>query len=67
MQYFTFTALAALATSAHAALIQVAVGKDGLTYTPSAITAAVGDLVEFSFYPKALFPFFPLTSFPPRI
>ncbi|KAI9659007.1 MAG: hypothetical protein M1821_001967 [Bathelium mastoideum] len=29
---------------------QILVGKNGLTFTPNSVTAAVGDLVQFSFY-----------------
>jgi len=47
--------LAAAAASANAqagTTIQVAVGQNGLTYTPNNITAAVGTAIEFSFFPK---------------
>jgi plastocyanin len=30
----------------------IKVGADGLTYTPSSISAAVGDTVTFEFHPK---------------
>ena len=55
--------LAAAAASANAqagTTIQVAVGQNGLTYTPNNITAAVGTAIEFSFFPKVcLFPSLP--------
>ncbi|CZR66884.1 uncharacterized protein PAC_16785 [Phialocephala subalpina] len=44
--------LIAAAASASAETIQVAVGQSGLTFSPNDITAAVGDSVEFSFFPK---------------
>ncbi|KAF8849237.1 Cupredoxin, partial [Acephala macrosclerotiorum] len=40
------------AASVSAETIQVAVGQNGLTFSPNNITAAVGDSVEFSFFPK---------------
>ncbi|KAF4624883.1 hypothetical protein G7Y89_g13283 [Cudoniella acicularis] len=49
---FTVSSILALAASATAATIQVAVGQNGLTYTPNNITASVGDLIQFSFFPK---------------
>ena len=49
----TISVLVAAFASANAATtIQVAVGQNGLTYTPNDITAAVGTAVEFSFFPK---------------
>jgi plastocyanin len=42
----------AAATSASAANFQVQVGNGGLTFTPTTVTAAVGDTVSFVFYPK---------------
>jgi len=36
----------------YAADIPVAVGQSGLTFVPSSVTAAEGDVVVFSFYPK---------------
>jgi plastocyanin len=35
-----------------AATISIAVGNGGLVFTPSSVTAAVGDILEFSFYPR---------------
>lgn len=32
--------------------IKVEVGSDGLKYTPATIMAAIGDTVEFEFYPR---------------
>jgi len=32
--------------------INVAVGMNGLAYTPSSVTANVGDILQFTFYPK---------------
>jgi len=51
MQY-SYSIVMAFAAAASAATIKVAVGQSGLTYTPNDITAAVGDSVEFSFFPK---------------
>ena len=43
---------AATANAQTGTTIQVAVGQNGLTYTPNNITAAVGTAIEFSFFPK---------------
>jgi len=51
MQY-TSSLVLAFATAASAATIKVAVGQNGLTYTPNDITASPGDSVEFDFFPK---------------
>ena len=32
--------------------IPISVGKGGLVFNPEAVTADVGDLLQFSFYPK---------------
>ncbi|RDL34460.1 uncharacterized protein BP5553_07588 [Venustampulla echinocandica] len=50
MQFTTLNVLA-LAASATAATFKVAVGENGLTYSPNDIKANVGDSVEFSFFP----------------
>jgi len=47
----TFVAIAVPLVSAQATH-NVAVGQNGLTYSPSNITAAVGDIVSFTFYAK---------------
>jgi len=47
----TFVALAVPLVSAQTTH-NVAVGQNGLTYSPSNITAAVGDVVSFTFYAK---------------
>lgn len=52
MHFSTLSFLSAIAATANAATIQVAVGQNGLTYLPNDIKAAVGDSVEFSFFPK---------------
>lgn len=50
---FSFVAATALlASSASAATISIAVGEIGLTFSPNSATAAVGDVLEFTFYPK---------------
>ncbi|CAG8960376.1 hypothetical protein HYFRA_00012451 [Hymenoscyphus fraxineus] len=51
MQYSIVNVLA-LAATASAATIKVAVGQNGLTYSPSDIKAAPGDEVEFTYFPK---------------
>ncbi|TVY42004.1 putative GPI-anchored cupredoxin [Lachnellula subtilissima] len=51
MQY-TSSLVLAFAAAASAATIKVAVGQNGLTYTPNDITANAGDSVEFDFFPK---------------
>jgi len=61
MHFSSIIALAA-ASAVSATTIKVAVGQNGLTYTPNDITAAVGDEVEFSFFPKVCFPSFPFPS-----
>ncbi|TWU74622.1 hypothetical protein ED733_002106 [Metarhizium rileyi] len=43
-------ALSLLAARASAKTITIAVGKDGLTFTPSSVTAAKGDILEYHFY-----------------
>ena len=45
-------ALATLATTVSAVMHQVTVGNRALEFTPSQLTAAVGDTVQFVFYPK---------------
>ncbi|KAK0620826.1 hypothetical protein B0T14DRAFT_538097 [Immersiella caudata] len=45
------TAFMATATLATAAKIQIAVGKDGLVFTPNSVTAAKGDIIEYQFFP----------------
>lgn len=45
-------AIAAAATSASAATFQVEVGNGGLTFSPNTVTANVGDVVNFVYYPK---------------
>ncbi|KAH8653106.1 Cupredoxin [Tricladium varicosporioides] len=49
---FTTTTVLALVASASAATIKVKVGDGALVYAPNDIKAAVGDSVEFSFFPK---------------
>jgi len=44
--------LATLATAVLAANIQVQVGSGALDFSPSSITAAQGDTIEFIFFPK---------------
>ncbi|KAK4446999.1 hypothetical protein QBC34DRAFT_440500 [Podospora aff. communis PSN243] len=44
----SFAAITALAT---AAKIEIAVGKDGLVFSPSSVTAAMGDVIEYQFFP----------------
>ncbi|TVY26954.1 Extracellular serine-rich protein [Lachnellula hyalina] len=51
MQY-TSSLVLAFTAAASAATIKVAVGQNGLTYTPNDITANAGDSVEFDFFPK---------------
>jgi len=41
----------ALAAAASATTIPITVGKGGLVFSPSSVTAAVGDILEFEFYP----------------
>lgn len=50
---FSLTALASIASTANAVVHQVAVGETGLAYNPNTTTAAVGDTVVFTFYPRS--------------
>ncbi|KAK1476324.1 hypothetical protein CTAM01_15514 [Colletotrichum tamarilloi] len=50
----TNTATAAASSSSSIAGVHVVkVGDGGLTFEPNSITAAVGEVVEFHFYPRA--------------
>ncbi|KAK1758861.1 extracellular serine-rich protein [Echria macrotheca] len=40
-----------MATAAAAATVSVAVGQNGFTFSPSSVTAAIGDIIEYSFFP----------------
>jgi len=52
MKTFAFAALAVSGAMA-ANVIQVTVGKDSLlAFSPTSVTAAVGDTIQFTFYPK---------------
>jgi plastocyanin len=59
--HFSKAIILAAASTASAATIQVEVGKAGLTFSPNDITAAVGDSVEFTFFPKVSLPFPPIS------
>jgi plastocyanin len=50
---FNLLASAALLSLAGAVTHIVDVGKNGLAFTPNSTAAAVGDIVEFHFFPKA--------------
>jgi len=52
MRLSTASIVAVAASASAADTIQVAVGQNGLTFTPSDIKASVGQSVEFSFFPK---------------
>lgn len=45
-------AAAALASNAFAKTIPIEVGNGGLVFSPNSTTAAVGDELVFSFYPR---------------
>jgi plastocyanin len=47
-----FLAATAFASLAAAATHRVDVGKNGLAFTPNSTVAAVGDVVEFHYFPK---------------
>lgn len=51
MRFNTVLPAAALAASATAKTVKVDVGEDGLSFSPEVITAAKGDVLEFTFYP----------------
>lgn len=55
MRFSSAIALTA-AVAVHAKTIQVAVGENGLSYSPNDIQADQGDIVEFSFFPKVSSP-----------
>ncbi|QPH17735.1 hypothetical protein C2857_002623 [Epichloe festucae Fl1] len=46
----TITALSLLAAQASARTIRIAVGRDGLAFSPSSVTAEEGDVLEYHFY-----------------
>jgi len=52
---FTSSVVAAalLTSSAFAKTIPIEVGSGGLTYSPNSTTAEKGDVLEFSFFPRA--------------
>ncbi|KAL2267215.1 hypothetical protein VTJ83DRAFT_4492 [Remersonia thermophila] len=50
--HFLLLLLASAAGLSAAATIPVAVGQNGLRFTPDIIHAAVGDVIEFRFYPR---------------
>ncbi|KAJ2906362.1 hypothetical protein MKZ38_002078 [Zalerion maritima] len=52
MKSILATAAAFLAATVNAAHHEVAVGKDGLTYTPEDLVATVGDTITYHFYAK---------------
>jgi plastocyanin len=52
MRFSTVVAASAVAGSAFAKDITVGVGKTGLTFEPAEITADVGDIIHFKFWPK---------------
>jgi len=52
MRFSVLAVLAAIPAFASAATVTIQVGANGLTYTPSNISAAVGDVIEFQFYAK---------------
>ena len=51
MHTSALTTIAGFAALATAAKIQIAVGKDGLVFTPNTVTAAKGDVIEYQFFP----------------
>ena len=63
MQFSTSVSLLAVAASyASAEIHKVAVGQNGLTFTPNNLDAQVGDFVEFAFFPKVCPLIIPLPS-----
>lgn len=52
MHFTNAIVIAGAAVAAAKQTIRVDVGKDGLTYGPADLKAAVGDDIEFHFYPK---------------
>src|SRR4051794_35442499 len=48
---YTATLIAGFVALSSAATIQIAVGKDGLVFTPNSVTAAKGDIIEYQFFP----------------
>ncbi|KAL7897531.1 Cupredoxin [Trichoderma sp. SZMC 28014] len=49
---FSTLAVTAFSAVASAKTIRIDVGQSGLTFSPNDITAAVGDILEFHYYPK---------------
>jgi plastocyanin len=49
---FSTLAVTAFSAVASAKTIRIDVGQGGLTFSPSDITAAVGDILEFHYHPK---------------
>jgi hypothetical protein len=49
--YRSLISVLALVATASAATIKIDVGEEGLNFTPSSQTAAVGDILEFHFFP----------------
>ncbi|KAF6763858.1 hypothetical protein DFP72DRAFT_745881, partial [Ephemerocybe angulata] len=49
---FSLALAALLPLAASAADIAVSVGKSGLTFDPTSVKAAAGDVITFSFFPK---------------
>lgn len=52
MHFSTAFVVAASAALVQAATIEVQVGNGALTFVPNDIKANIGDVVEFSFFPK---------------
>jgi plastocyanin len=52
MHFSTAFVVAASAALVQAATIEVQVGNGALTFIPNDIKANIGDVVEFSFFPK---------------
>lgn len=52
MRFFAVAIAFASLVVSRAETITVNVGETGLTFTPNAVTAAVGDVVNFQFFPK---------------
>ncbi|TVY43402.1 Extracellular serine-rich protein [Lachnellula occidentalis] len=53
MQFSKLHLVLSLLPAALADVKVIAVGENGLTFSPNSTTAAVGDTLEFHFYPKA--------------
>lgn len=51
MFFYILFHLAAISALSEATVIDVDVGKHGLVFEPATVTASIGDIINFHFYP----------------